>query len=574
MAQLTGDLPRGISRPAWLTARARNAAQRPIVIGSVGIGAFVAALVALILAPQQARQSRPAAVPAAARPDTAAFVAALAHARARLSVADSSLAVARSTPTPSQTAEDTPNPIAVAQRDSLSAAVSDLDALLARVETAPVSASYHALAESPQLAGIPRVKSLLDSLSEIERDRDALGSTAAADPVFVALTSRATEIGRTIQALGQARRDSIRQLIARLNMPTQRVVVTPAPILDTASWVAERDSAESLVNQAAAALADARGKARDFDRELSRERDAASRNAPPVALLAAALVIGIALGFGSAFFDELRHPRVSDEHELEKVTGSRVLATIRPRPRDPDRDRRLSDRMAPPYFDPGAAGYQLTYLHVSRTGASRLVLTIVAADTSIAAVVGMNVAAIAADEARSTIIIDTDARALPVAAALRSHAEPGIADILRDHIDWSEVTTQTMIGRDRVIDVIPSGVSPSRLDPAMATELFRQEASRLARHYEAIVVVADIEQALAGLPGVLAIPDTIVCARVGYTRLADLQKTLDGVRASGGNPLGVVLWDSGPPALPTPERIARAQRPLHTTEMRALTSHR
>jgi hypothetical protein len=544
------------------------------VIGTVGVGAFVAALVALILAPQQVRQSRPPAIPTTSRPDTAAFVAALSHARARLTAAESSLAVARSGPAPSQPAEDTPNPVAVAQRDSLSAAVSDLDALLARVETAPVSASYHALAESPQLASISRVKTLLDSLSEIERDRDALGSTAAADPVFIALTSRATEIGRAIQSIGQARRDSIRQQIARLNMPTQRVVVTPTPVVDTASWVAERDSAASLVRQASAALAEARGKAQDFDRELVSERAAASRSAPPVALLAAALVIGIALGFGSAFFDELRHPRVSDEHELERVTGSRVLATIRRRPRDPDRDRRLSDRMAPPYFDPGAAGYQLTYLHVARTGASRLVLTIVGADTSIAAVVGMNVAAIAADEARSTIIIDTDSRALPVAAALRTHAEPGIADIVQHHIDWSEVTTQTMIGRDRVLDVIPSGISSSRLDPAAVTELFRQEANRLARHYEAIVVVADLEQAAAGVPGALPIPDTIVCARVGHTRLSDLQKTVDRVRSGGGNPLGVVLWDSAPPALPTPDRIAAASRPLHTTEMRALTAGR
>lgn len=574
MASLTGDLPRGISRPAWLTARARNAAQRPVVIGTVGVGAFVAALVALILAPQQVRQSRPPAIPTTSRPDTAAFVAALSHARARLTAAESSLAVARSGPAPSQPAEDTPNPVAVAQRDSLSAAVSDLDALLARVETAPVSASYHALAESPQLASISRVKTLLDSLSEIERDRDALGSTAAADPVFIALTSRATEIGRAIQSIGQARRDSIRQQIARLNMPTQRVVVTPTPVVDTASWVAERDSAASLVRQASAALAEARGKAQDFDRELVSERAAASRSAPPVALLAAALVIGIALGFGSAFFDELRHPRVSDEHELERVTGSRVLATIRRRPRDPDRDRRLSDRMAPPYFDPGAAGYQLTYLHVARTGASRLVLTIVGADTSIAAVVGMNVAAIAADEARSTIIIDTDARTSPVAAALRSHAEPGLADVMERGVDSAEVTTQAAAGRDRMVDVIPSGIVGNGLNPKAVTDLFRREAARLARHYEAIVIVASVEQAVAGLPGALPIPDTIICAQVNKTRLADLNAAIHRIRNAGGNPVGLVLWDAQAPALPSPERIAAAPRPLRTQEMQAITSPR
>ena len=59
--------------------------------------------------------------------------------------------------------------------------------------------------------------------------------------------------------------------------------------------------------------------------------------------IAAALVFGVALGFGAAFFDEMRQPRVSDEHELERITGARVLSTIRPRPRQPDRDRRLAE---------------------------------------------------------------------------------------------------------------------------------------------------------------------------------------------------------------------------------------
>jgi Mrp family chromosome partitioning ATPase len=124
--------------------------------------------------------------------------------------------------------------------------------------------------------------------------------------------------------------------------------------------------------------------------------------------------------------------------------------------------RRATDRLAPPYFDPAAAPYQLTYLHLARTGASRLVLTVVSADPNIAAVVAMNVAAIAADEARSTILIDTGVKTASVAAALRCHAEPGLADVIQQRIDWSEVTTQTMVGRDRVIDVIPSGISSDR----------------------------------------------------------------------------------------------------------------
>jgi Mrp family chromosome partitioning ATPase len=574
MPQMTGEFPRAIPRAVWLTARARNTVHRPVFIGAVGFGTFVAALVALILAPQEARHNaRTPVLPVDARPDTTPFVAALAQAQTRLAAAESSLAYARvNVVAAAKPPVDTLSPKIIARRDSLTNSVNDLDALLTRIETAPVPASYRALAESPQVAAIPRARVLLDSLAEVERDREAFGTTGAADPVYLALSSRATAIGRAIQSIGQAALDSLRQQIGRLNAPVTQQVVAHAPVIDTVAWITERDSAQSRLSEAVLALAKAREKETDYTRAVARAQSEANFTAPPVALLGAALVFGVVLGFGSAFFDETRHPRVSDEHEVERVTGARVLATIRPRPRNPDRLRRATDRDAPPYFDPGADGYQLTYLHVARAGASRLVLTIAAKDTGIAAVVAANVSAIAADEARSAIVIDADSRSAPVAAALRIRAEPGLAEVIEHRIDWAEVTTQAVVGRDRTNDVIPSGLSTTAIDGEQLTNLMRNEGTRLARHYEAIVIVSTIEQAVAGLPGVLPIPDTIVCARVGHTRLADLQRALDGIRAAGGNPLGIVLWDAVPPALPTPERIASAPRPLRTAEMKAITT--
>jgi len=572
MAQMTGEFPRAIARPVWLTARARNAVHRPIFIGAVGASAFIAALVALVLAPQQTRRVTPAH--AAARPDTAAFTAALVQARTRMTAAETSLAYSRAHPRPVKTGIDTLNRALIARRDTLSIALGELDALLSRVEGAPVPASYRALAESQQLATNARAKALLDSLADIERDREAFGTSGGSDPVYVALTSRSTEIGRAIQAVAHERRDQMRQQIAALIAPAPRQLAEQSPLSDTVAWIAERDSARSMVVQASTALKAARTKADEFDREVVRANQTARLDASPVALLAAALVFGVALGFGSAFFDEMRRPRVSDEHEVERVTGARVLARIQPRPRQPDRRRRAADRDAPPYFDPGADGYQLTYLHVARTGASRLMLTIAGADTGVAAVIGINVATIAADEARSTIIIDTDSRTSPVAAALRIHAEPGLADVMDRRIDWGEVTSQATVGRDRVIDVLPSGITAASRNTGEVTELFKREGARIARHYEAIVVVTSIEQAAAGLPGALPIPDTIVCARVGHTRIADLQRALDTIRSAGGNPLGIVLWDAAPPALPTPERLATAPRPLRTAEMKAITTAR
>src|SRR5581483_4475284 len=185
---LMGVSPRPIPRAVWLTARARNAVHRPVFIGAVGVGTFIATIVALVLAPQQARRMSQLTPPdAGVRPDTAPFVAALGGARARLTAAESSLAYARAhvaaAPAPRA---DTLSPLAVRQRDSLSAAVNDLDGFLTRAESAPLTASYRALAEAPALSGNARVKTLLDSLTQVERDRESFGTTGGADPVYVA----------------------------------------------------------------------------------------------------------------------------------------------------------------------------------------------------------------------------------------------------------------------------------------------------------------------------------------------------------------------------------------------------
>ena len=568
----TSEFPRAIPRSAWLTARARNAVNRPVFIGAVSASAFVAALVALVLAPQQSRRAPPRSQ-TAPRPDTSALAAALIQASTRMASAESSLAFARAHPQAAvRQALDTLGPRLNARRDTLSGILSELDGLLTRAEGAPVAASYRALGESQQVSSNPRARALLDSLAEVERDREAFGTSGGADPVYMALSARSSEIGRAILGVAQERRDALRQQLAKLMAPTLQPVVAQTPVADTGAWIAERDSARSMVAQASSALAGARDKAREYDVNRARAAQTDRLDASPVALLAAALVFGIALGFGSAFADEMRRPRVSDEHELERITGTRVLATIKPRPRQPERMRRQSDRNAPPYFDPAADGYQLTYLHVARTGASRLMLTIAGEDTGIASVIAINVAAIAADEARSTILIDTDSLTTPVAAALRVHAEPGLADVAAGRAEWTEVTSSATIGRDRVIDVLPSGITTTALNPTNVSELFAREGQRMARHYEATIIVASVDSAVRGLPGSLPVHDTVLCARIGETRIADVQAALDGIKQSGGNPLGVVLWDAVAPALPTTERLATAPRPLRTAEMKALTT--
>ena len=275
-AEFSTSQHRAASRQAWLTARARNAVNRPVFIGAVGIGAFVAVLVSLVLTPFQARRSAAPLAARAPRPDTALYASAR-DARAHASrvrrvgvgrkLARAAVAQPRGMPTL--------NPANVVARDSLSAAAGNLDALLTRVETAPVTAAYRALGASSATRAKPRVRVLLDSLNEVERERDAFGLPGGGDSAAAALAARATTVGQTIQAIGRATRDSLRQLTAGLGVAGERAAERRRAH-DGHDRLGRRARLGAiLVVEATTALVNARRRADDFDRDAARDRAAA-----------------------------------------------------------------------------------------------------------------------------------------------------------------------------------------------------------------------------------------------------------------------------------------------------------
>jgi Mrp family chromosome partitioning ATPase len=549
---------------------------RPIFIGAVSVGTFVTALVALVVVPQQGRRAAQAIAPKPGeRPDTIALAQAVAAANGRIASTALALSAARTKAAMlAQAQEDTLlDPVLAAQRDSLAQRLASLEALLTRTETAPLAASYRALGESRELAGHAAVKALLDSLGDIERERDASATSGGADPVFVALTARATEIGRALQTIGIARRDSLRNAITALSEPI-RPTATELAQADTLRRIVARDSASAALTAATAQLEAARLRLEDLDRRAERARALANPlSAPPYAMLASAIVFGMVLGFGAALVQELRHPRIADAREAERVTGTRVISVIRPRPPSPERGRRMADRVAPPHIDPGNDAHQLVWLFVAPPASSILMLTISGESSLIAALVATNLGAVAAEEARNVIVIDTDERLSPVSSSLRIDARPGLQDILDGRVSWPEATRHATIGRDRVIDVVPSGVGRPP-DARQVSDLLRRDAARMARHYDTVLITASRELTLSGLPGALPMHDVIYCARLGITRHSDLKQAIQGIRLAGGNPLGIVLWDDVDPAPIAPAEIAAGVRPQRTAEMEALVGSR
>jgi hypothetical protein len=555
-----------------MAARARNALRRPVFIGAVSILTFIASLVALVVVPQQARRAAAQLRPVAAqRPDTEPTVAALAEAERQVHVADSTLLVARNqiAQLVAATAAGAPDSLAGGvvltdsmrtHRDSLAAQVAQLGQLLTRADNAPLLGSYRALAEAPAMRGDARVRQLLDSLVEIERERESYNAVGGVDPVFVALTARANELGRAIEGMANARRSALRQEMAALTpaAPTVADIMASRGIPDTLEQIGKGTSARAAAAGVADRLARERAELATLDAREERARELANLGASPPAMLAAALIFGAVIGFGFALVDEVRHPRIADAYEAERATGVRVLGVISPLPQSPERGRRSSDRNAPPYIDPGADGHQLIYLHVATAGSNVLMLTITGDNPAVSAIVAINFAAIAADEARSTLLIDTDAGASTVATALRFRSSQGLSGLVTQKLSWPEAVRSARIGRDSSIDVVPSGPDAPPFQSVSA--LLQSDASRLARRYDTIAIVSSAEQVLSGLPSVLPIPDVVYCVRAGQTPIAQLKRALDDIERTGGRIRGIVLWNAPDPVL-SEVRPAEAQQP-------------
>lgn len=543
-----------------MTARARNALRRPVFIGAVSVLTFVASLVALIVVPQQAKRAANAIRPAAAaRPDTLPTVTSLRTAEREVAAADSAIVATRTQLTQliaataaAAAADTTAGGVAISagvrsQRDSLTAQIDRLDSLLARADNAPLLGSYRALAEAPAMRAEPQVKQLLDSLTEIERERESYNAVGGVDPVFVALTARANELGRNIQALGVARRGLMQRELATLSPPSPTATALASrPLPDTMQAIFRRDTARTVATEVANRLARERAELQALDIREERARELANVGASPPAMLAAALVFGAMLGFGVALFDEVRRPRVADAYEIERATGTRVLGVIRPLPPSPERGRRAADRNGPPHLDPGADGHQLIYLAIATAGTEVVMLTVVGDNPSVSAIVAVNFAAIAAQEARATLLIDTEAEDT-VETMLRLRPNPGMLGMIEGKASWPEAIRPARTGRDRTIDVVSSGHGTLPLEELKG--LLQRDIARLSRRYDALVLVSAPDQVSMGLPTALPIPDVIYCARTGQTPVAELKKTLEEIQQAGCRVRGVVLWDAPDPAL-------------------------
>lgn len=544
----------------WMSARARNALRRFAVLGGIAAGVFVIAIIAFVLVPRRASRSAQAVTAKIeAKEDSSPAVIARETFRRKVTTADSLLAAARRVSHPVALPVDTFPFATIARRESLSVAIAKLGGLIQRAEETPLATSYRMLASSPLLAGEPQIPQLLDSLIAVERDRAAYGSIGAIDPGYAALSSRASNIGRAITSVAAQKRDRLR---AELNS------IRPAPVpsqpaaafVDTLRYLTERAVAVSGIEGADAEIAKVRAQNHRVDAQLDHARDLANLGAPPWAMLAAALVLAAALGFAGSLALELRRPHVADAREAEQVSGERVLTVIGPATTVVERARRQTDVGAPPLIDVVSEAYRTLYLHIASVGAGLPVVTVTGDEPEIVGTVASNLAASAAYEARSALLVDVDATTCSVAAVLRVAPDPGLSGILSGKATWAEAIKPTTIGRDRPLDVLPSGSKRAGMLEPHVTEAAKSEFLRLQKRYDFIIIAAPTSYVQRTATSVIPSPEVLLTARVGHTRLSTLKSAAESLRGTNMKIQGIILWEAPFPHLENKDELVNATR--------------
>ena len=583
-----------MQRAAWMAARARNAARRWILIATVGGGAVIATLLVLVLLPREvdrAIRAQLESIPLSR--DTLPIFAVLQAVESRRVAADTRAGELRAIIAAPRVAVVSDSQTSAVSRDNVArdSVSTDLQQRLTRARTAPLVESYRALAAARLLRDDDRVRAIVDSIEQVDREREAYAALGGADARYASLTARLAALGQRVIRIAEqqlAASSTSTQSAPSAAPPPQAVsalpgtvppvpfpAAVPAPGTDSsradsvandtsAAAVAQRAAvsayrlavAERTASEAALAMADT---VRDLQRAFTEMRASNSAlesrrtairarsviSVPPIAMLVASLVVGLALGYASALMRELRRPTVGDENEVERLAQARVITHSGGLDAVRDaRTRRRADRMLPPALDPTAEAWQ--QLHLTLTGLGDVVraVRIVSDQPILGSTLAINLAAAAARESRATLIVEPPARTSMLAMVLRQNKPRGLSDVQQGRAGLREVVTEVPMGRDVAVDVLFSGTTAGSAPTVSNRGEINEEVRRAAGRYDLTLVVGDPAVDIG-----IASYDIIICARLGSTSLDWLSRTMQQARGGNHRLRAVLLWATEMPSL-------------------------
>lgn len=359
-----------------------------------------------------------------------------------------------------------------------------------RVDTMPLRAR-----EAELRAHLSDERHALDSLRLVLAAADSADSVAASSP----------RQHSTLAALARQRRAQRRG----------------DDLSDTVRIRERLDARQGELGESARDLALARATNARVAATVAAARDRASIDAPPLAMLGAALALGLALGGAISLGVELRDPRVASAQDAASATGLPVVGRL-------DVDWASVERVA----------HRATF-----GGVGRPPLAIYSDTPRLAAGVGTAVARATAAEGRSVLLVDTDTATGAAAALLQRPPTPGTSDVIARGAAWSGVLDAHVGSHSLPLDLVAAGTPIHRAPDTSTVEAAGRSLRELAARYDqALICVSSVDRPIVEVVLAAAeVTEVLACAVIGETSLAALRRDRDRWRTAGTPLSGLVL---------------------------------
>jgi polysaccharide biosynthesis transport protein len=262
------------------------------------------------------------------------------------------------------------------------------------------------------------------------------------------------------------------------------------------------------------------------------------------------------LGLAAAFLREYLQSGLVRREELEEATGLPVLAVVPGelpegagrRLRLPGRRPGMEERPPPVVLHAprsrAAEAYRLLRVNLMFSQALHALRTIVVSSGAPGegkSTTAANLAAAYARQGMRTLLVDGDLRKPAAHEIFGIPREPGLTQFVLDLEPLEAVMRPTGV---EGLTLLPAGALPPNPTEFLASAAFRRRLEELAERFE--VVVIDTPPVLlaadAAVLGGMA-DQVVVVARAGTTDRASLRRTIQQIRAVGGQVAGVVLND-------------------------------
>ena len=456
----------------------------------------------------------------------------------------------------------------MAQRQDIEAERSALAGLIVQIEEGS-SRRYRELASFPSFLQNQAVTQLVTSLIELENRRAELAVVRTENnPDLVAVNTRIVEVEDQLRQFAQSYEAGLAAQVTSYDgaLATAGRRLSTIPATQVAMARLERDASllgdlynliETRRREAELAQAVNLQEVRILD-EAMVPLEASAPSLPRN--LALGLLLGLALGLGWALFREQADRSLRTIQDAERETGLPVLTSIPEVPvagplftgmvSNGTREA-VENELAREAFRSLTSDLQ----YLSRRMGGRELRTIVvtsARDGEGKSFVAANLALARASMGSQTALIDADLRTGGVSELLGFHAAPGLREVLSGEGRLPEVLRYIKVNSGvsdlaRSLGFLPGGHATLESNALLQRPLFPDLLQAIRNRFDTVVIDTPPSALLSDAISVGAWADgIIVVARKGVTDREALAQTLERLRRSGANVVGMVLNGTEP----------------------------